>query len=79
MPITPKGIIVHSMAEYLKMDSGPMKASDFLKSVKLSVHGFIHPDGTYEHMIKSPGKAFHAGKSEWNGLRYLNNHFLGIL
>ena len=78
MPITPKGIIVHSMAEYLKMDSGPMKASDFLKSVKLSVHGFIHPDGTYEHMIKSPGKAFHAGKSEWNGLRYLNNHYLGV-
>ena len=51
MVIVPKGIIVHSMAEYLKMPEGPMKAHDFLKSVKLSVHGFIHPDGTYEKMI----------------------------
>ena len=54
MAIVPKGIIVHSMAEYLKMPEGPMKAHDFLKSVKLSVHGFIHPDGTYEKMIETP-------------------------
>ena len=78
MPIKPKGIIVHSMAEYLKMPEGPMKAHDFLKSVKLSVHGFIHPDGTYEKMVSSPGKAYHAGKSEWNGLKYLNSHYLGF-
>jgi AmpD protein len=78
MPIKPKGIIVHSMAEYLKMPEGPMKAHDFLKSVKLSVHGFIHPDGTYEKMVSSPGKAFHAGKSEWNGLQHLNSHYLGF-
>ena len=76
MPIKPKGIIVHSMAEYLKMPEGPMKAHDFLKSVKLSVHGFIHPDGTYEKMVSSPGKAFHSGKSEWNGLQHLNSHYL---
>ena len=78
MPIKPKGIIVHSMAEYLKMSEGPMKAHDFLKSVKLSVHGFIHPDGTYEKMVSSPGKAYHAGKSEWNGLQHLNSHYLGF-
>ena len=66
------------MAEYLKMPEGPMKAHDFLKSVKLSVHGFIHPDGTYEKMVSSPGKAFHAGKSEWNGLQHLNSHYLGF-
>ena len=78
MAITPKGIIVHSMAEYLKMHEGPMKAHDFLKSVKLSVHGFIHPDGTYEKMVETPGKAFHAGKSKWNGLENLNSHYLGF-
>ena len=78
MPIKPKGIIVHSMAEYLKMPEGPMKAHDFLKTLKLSVHGFIHPDGTYEKMVSSPGKAFHAGKSEWNGLQHLNSHYLGF-
>jgi len=78
MPIKPKGIIVHSMAEYLKMPEGPMKAHDFLKTLKLSVHGFIHPDGTYEKMVSSPGKAYHAGKSEWNGLQHLNSHYLGF-
>ena len=78
MAIEPKGIIVHSMAEYLKMPEGPMKAHDFLKSVKLSVHGFIHPDGTYEKMVESTNKAAHAGKSEWARLEHLNNHFLGF-
>ena len=78
MAIEPKGIIVHSMAEYLKMPEGPMKAHDFLKSVNLSVHGFIHPDGTYEKMVETPGKALHAGKSEWNGFSNLNSHYLGF-
>ena len=78
MAIVPKGIIVHSMAEYLKMPEGPLKAHDFLKSVKLSVHGFIHPNGTYEKMIESPNKAFHAGQSKWAGLENLNSHFLGF-
>ena len=78
MAIVPKGIIVHSMAEYLKMPEGPMKAHDFLKSVKLSVHGFIHPDGTYEKMIESPNKAAHAGASKWGGYEMLNSHFLGF-
>lgn len=78
MAIVPKGVIVHSMAEYLKMPEGPMKASDFIKSVKLSVHGYIHPDGKYEKHVESPNKAFHAGKSEWNGLSNLNSHYLGF-
>lgn len=78
MAISPKGIIVHSMAEYLKMSEGPMKASDFIKSVKLSVHGYIHPDGEYEKHIETPYKAFHAGKSKWGDLENLNSHFLGF-
>ena len=78
MAIVPKGIIIHSMAEYLKKDNGPMGAHDFLKSVKLSVHGFIHPDGTYEKMVETPGKAFHAGKSVYKDLSGLNSHFLGF-
>jgi N-acetyl-anhydromuramyl-L-alanine amidase AmpD len=78
MAIVPKGIIIHSMAEYLKMPKGPMKAHDFLKSVKLSVHGFIHPDGEYEKMVETPGKASHAGKSQFGELSFLNSHFLGF-
>lgn len=78
MPIQPKGVIVHSMAEYLKMPEGPMYAKDFLKSIKLSVHGFIKPDGEYDKMVESPGKAFHAGKSKFQDLSGLNSHFLGF-
>ena len=78
MPIKPKGVIVHSMSEYLKLDDGPKYAKDFLESIGLSVHGFIKPDGTYEKMISSPGKAFHAGKSFHNGLSGLNSHYLGF-
>ena len=78
MAIIPKGIIIHSMGEYLLIEGKPMKAHDFLKSVKLSVHGFIHPDGTYEKMVETPGKAFHAGKSVFGDLSGLNSHFLGF-
>jgi N-acetyl-anhydromuramyl-L-alanine amidase AmpD len=78
MAIVPKGIIIHSMAEYLKMDNGPIYAHDFLKSIGLSVHGFIKPDGTYEKMVETPGKAFHAGKSIFGKLSGLNSHFLGF-
>ena len=78
MAIVPKGVIVHSMSEYLKLDDGPMYAKDFLESIGLSVHGFIKPDGTYDKMVSSPGKAFHAGHSEWNGLSGLNSHYLGF-
>lgn len=78
MDITPKGIIIHSMAEFINTEKGPQKASDFIKSINLSVHGYIHPNGTYESHIKSPQKAFHAGKSQFQNLTNLNNHFLGI-
>ena len=78
MPIKPKGVIVHSMSEYLKLDSGPKYAKDYLKSIGLSVHGFIKPDGTYEKMVSSPGKAFHAGKSLHEGVSGLNSHYLGF-
>src|SRR6056300_1624625 len=78
MAIIPKGIIVHSMAEYLKLDDGPKYAKDFLESVGLSVHGFIQPDGRYDKMLDTPGKAFHAGKSVYGDLSGLNSHFLGF-
>lgn len=55
-----------------------MYAKEFLQSLGLSVHGFIKPDGTYDKMIESPNKAFHAGKSLHEGLSGLNSHYLGV-
>ena len=78
MPIRPKGIILHSMSEYLMWKGKKLYAKDFLKELGLSVHGFIKPDGTYDKMIVSPNKAFHAGKSLHEGLSGLNSHYLGV-
>ena len=78
MPIQPKGIILHSMSEYLVWEGKKLYAKDFLKKLKLSVHGFIKPDGIYDKMVASPGKAFHAGKSLHEGLSGLNSHYLGV-
>lgn len=78
MPIQPKGIVLHSMAEYLVYEGQKLYAKDFLKKLKLSVHGFIKPDGTYDKMVETPGKAFHAGKSLHEGLSGLNSHYLGV-
>ena len=78
MPILPKGIILHSMSEYLMYEGQRLYAKDFLQKLGLSVHGFIKPDGVYDKMIESPGKAFHAGKSLHEGLSGLNSHYLGV-
>jgi len=78
MAIVPKGVVIHSMAEYLKLDDGPKYAKDFLISVGLSVHGFIQPGGRYDKMLDTPNKAFHAGKSRFGDLENLNSHFLGF-
>lgn len=78
MAIKPKGIILHSMSEYLMWKGKKLYAKDFLKELGLSVHGFIKPDGTYDKMIPSPGKAFHDGKSLHEGVSGLNSHYLGV-
>ena len=66
------------MSEFLVWEGKTLYAKDFLKKLGLSVHGFIKPDGTYDKMIETPGKAFHAGKSLHEGLSGLNSHFLGV-
>lgn len=78
MAIVPKGIIIHSMSEYLILEGIKLYAKDFLKELGLSVHGFIKPNGEYDKMIETPGKAFHAGKSLHEGLSGLNSHYLGF-
>jgi len=78
MAIQPKGIVLHSMSEYLMYEGQRLYAKDFILKLGLSVHGFIKPDGTYDKMIESPNKAFHAGQSLHEGLSGLNSHYLGV-
>ena len=53
-------------------------ARDWLRYSRLSVHGFIAPDGSWMDGREVPEKAAHAGKSEFQGLSGLNSHFLGF-
>lgn len=78
MEINPKGIIVHSMGEYISYNGEDLYAKDFLKVLGLSVHGFIKPDGLYDKMIDSPNKALHAGLSFHEPYKNLNNYYLGF-
>ena len=101
MAIEPKGIIVHSMSEYITRDAlkwlrrfdkenntydgTPLEdfpeqihAPEWLRLSRLSVHGYIAPDGTWIEGLTAPEKAAHAGKSEYAGLVGLNSHFLGF-
>tara|TARA_R100000951_G_scaffold108419_1_gene104590 strand:- start:474 stop:1037 length:564 start_codon:yes stop_codon:yes gene_type:complete len=68
------GIVIHSMSERF----GSKSASEFLQDIGLSVHAFIHTDGKIELAQVQDKKAYHAGKSEWNGETNLNNTFLGV-
>ncbi|MCK5606864.1 N-acetylmuramoyl-L-alanine amidase [Candidatus Pacearchaeota archaeon] len=57
----PKRIILHAMGEYIVFDSGEKKhAYDFLKSIGLSVHALICPDGTVIRCREDTQGAWHA-------------------
>lgn len=43
----------------------------------VSYHGIVLRTGAHETMVSLDRQAYHAGKSEWNGLRWLNNHSIG--
>lgn len=63
-----------SLSEY----PTPIHASDWLKYSRLSVHGFIAPDGAWIPGKAVPEKAAHAGKSVFGSYNGLNSHFLGF-
>ena len=87
----PSGIVIHAMSEYIhhsafdwvktinKSDHPEwMEASYYLNTRGLSVHGFIHPDGTVELGQDTSKVASHAGISVHNGLSGLNEYYLGF-
>lgn len=101
MAIEPKGIIIHSMSEFITRealkwlrrfdkeantyDGKPIEefderlhAQEWLRLSRLSVHGFIAPDGEWIEGLAGPEKAAHAGKSRFGDMNGLNSHFLGF-
>ena len=57
MPIQPKGIILHSMSEFLMWEGKKLYAKDFLKKLGLSVHGFIKFWGRIQTLVNLHSKS----------------------
>lgn len=55
-----------------------LHAPEWLRLSRLSVHGYIAPDGEWIAGKEVPEKAAHAGKSVFGELSGLNSHFLGF-
>ena len=66
----PSRIVIHSMGEFIKLDSGTKYAYDFLKYKKLSAHALICPDGTVIRCRDDNQGAWHA--------RGFNKNSLGV-
>ena len=49
-----------------------------LKTLKLSTHYIIGPRGGITQCVPDNKRAWHAGKSFWNGTENLNSHSIGI-
>jgi len=54
------------------------KMTDVKKRMYASAHFMIARDGTVFDLVPLPSKAWHAGKSEWNGKANCNNWMVGI-
>ena len=54
------------------------KMNDVPKRMYASAHFMIARDGTVLNLVPLPHKAWHAGKSEWQGKKYCNNWMVGI-
>jgi len=54
------------------------KMKDVPKRMYASAHFMIARDGTIHDLVPLPHKAWHAGKSEWNGKSNCNNWMIGI-
>lgn len=72
-PIVPRFIVIHYTA------GGPADGSfRALENVGLSAHVLLERDGRAIQTVAFDRKAFHAGASRWKGVRFLNNHSIGI-
>lgn len=74
--IRPKFLVIHFTA-----GSGDayQTASYFQNpSAKASAHLNLSTDGTLTQSVSLEMKAWHAGKSQWSGLKNLNDHSIGI-
>ena len=73
--VQPRLIVLHA--------TGPGSLKGILdwvktKNSKVSYHGLIASDGAYYQIIDPKHTAWHAGVSEWNGVKNVNGISLGL-
>ena len=76
--LSPIGVVIHSMSEYLEVDNEVLTAEKFLKKIGLSVHALVHPSGDVTLITPTDERAFHAGVSKVGNIENLNKHTLGV-
>ena len=74
-PEPPRVIVLHA--------TGPGTTRNVLEWMRLpqskvSYHGLIASDGTYYQVVPDDRAAWHAGVSEWNGVKNINGISLGL-
>lgn len=75
-PIKPEAIVIHSTAGGDAVGSSKwLSAKD---DVKVSAHFVVCRTGEIIQLVPTNIKAFHAGVSEYNGRKWLNNWSVGI-
>ena len=52
---------------------------EWLPLIRLGIHAYVTMNGEIlPGNVEAPFRAAHAGRSFWNGLSHLNNHYLGV-
>ncbi|RLF65327.1 MAG: hypothetical protein DRN30_04145, partial [Thermoplasmata archaeon] len=69
----PAGIVIHHTATY-NLNS----TVNYFKKNVVDVQFVLGHDGKIIQMVPCNKTAAHAGKSEWNGKKWLNNSYIGI-
>ena len=72
--IRPKFIILHHSSG----SHDGTKSWILNKASQVSYHYLIAPDGSRTQFVYDTKKAWHAGRSKWNGISALNSHSIGI-
>jgi len=69
----PVGIVLHHTGTYNLQNT-----VDFFNKNEVDVHFLIGHDGEVVQQVACNANAAHAGESEWAGLKWLNNYYIGI-
>lgn len=76
----PKGAQIRVIVLHADADTKGVGTLKYLttKGVPASYHGLIAPSGTWYQLVDESRRAWHAGKSEWNGVTDVNSVSLGL-